>query len=119
MRSIVLAAVMATAACGAAQAQDTPPPGAASPTAGRQLEGPADDCGFLEQAFQEVYAGLRQQPGQGRIGSAPATENPQLVTMYLMIQSNIIQMHTAAGCETTNIIAIARNEAARYSDGGR
>ena len=131
MKSVAMAAVVLALAAGGAAAQEQPaaqpgaaqsgaaPAGAALPTAGQQLQGPGaasqQDCAFLETAFQEAYNGLRRQPAQGSGGGDAAMPNPELMTMYLLIQNNVIQMHTAAKCDTSRIIAIARQETSRYT----
>ncbi|HEV7368598.1 hypothetical protein [Arenibaculum sp.] len=88
-----------------------------------------NDCRFLERSFQEVYDGLRaagqrtqagHPPGgaQGQSGSSMArlaTQNPELVAMFVGIQRNIIMMHQARGCAASDLIAIARQEAEAYS----
>jgi len=90
-----------------------------------QSQGAAgDDCAFLEQSFQEVYDGLREhrrggqqssnQGAQGGGMAQAASQNPQLVTMFVQIQQNIILMHQARGCDAAKLVALARQEAQKY-----
>ncbi|WP_207461540.1 hypothetical protein [Azospirillum sp. SYSU D00513] len=89
--------------------------------------GNESDCAFLERSFQEVYDGLRQigshgqggqGGGQGQGGSMAqmAQQKPELVTMFVGIQQNIILMHGARGCAASDLIAIARAEAGKYGN---
>ena len=70
-----------------------------------------NECQFLERSFQEVYDGMRENRRQtGGMG------DPVLISMYVEIQQNAILMHQARGCNISDLIAIAREEAARYSE---
>lgn len=72
---------------------------------------PEDDCAFLELSFQQVYDGMRDR------GASMREADPQLVTMFVLIQSNIIQMHTALDCDAGKLVDLARQEAAKYMSG--
>jgi hypothetical protein len=86
--------------------------------------GADDDCAFLERSFQEVYDGLRHQgaaggQGQGQQGGAlerVAQQNPQLATMFVEIQQNIILMHQGRGCDASRLVDLARRETSRYAN---
>ncbi len=86
-----------------------------------QADAKQQDCQFLERSFQEVYDGLRgQQRGQGQgqaVMEQAAAQKPELVTMFVGIQQNIILMHTARGCDAGRLVALAREEAQRYGAG--
>lgn len=118
-QAAIALAVAFTPSVAFAQQQDT------GSSAGAQ-----DDCAFLERSFEEVYNGLRETgrqaqagqsqgeaQGQGGPGMAQvATQNPELVTMFVGIQRNIILMHQARGCAASDLIAIARQEAEKYTE---
>lgn len=42
--------------------------------------------------------------------------DPEVVTMYVQIHENIINMHQARGCDIDVLIGMAREEALRYSE---
>lgn len=92
---------------------------------GSTARGADDDCAFLERSFQEVYDGLRHRgaprggQGQGQQAGAlerVAQQNPQLVTMFVEIQQNIILMHQGRGCDASRLVDLARQETARYGN---
>ena len=69
-----------------------------------------DDCAFLQQSFAGVYDGLRQMAG-GDVESA----DPATVTMFTAIQTNIILMAQASGCDVAPMVETAREQLARYA----
>ena len=69
-----------------------------------------DDCAFLQQSFRGVYDGLRMMSG-GDVEQAP----PELVTMFSVIQTNIILLADAADCDMDPMIEVAREQLERYA----
>ncbi len=69
-----------------------------------------DDCTFLQHGFAGVYEGLRQTAGGDVEAADPAT-----VTMFTAIQTNIILLAQAAGCDMGPMIETARDQLRRYA----
>ncbi len=108
MIRIALAAALTAGLAGGAAAQQTQP----APAEGEAAA--MSDCAFLERSFQQVYEGMRERRGQQ--GQEQGQGDPAMVTMFVTIQNNIIMLHTARGCDVSNLIMMARQEADQYSD---
>ena len=85
---------------------------AALPVAAQDAAAPdmGDDCTFLQQSFAGVYEGQRQMAGGDVEAADPAT-----ATMFAAIQTNIILMAQAAGCDMGPMIETAREQLQRYA----
>lgn len=104
MRLPLTVGIAAAAALGSAAAQDV----GAQDAERREM----DDCAFLIRAFEGTYQGIRAE--EGKMDEA----DPALVTMYLQIQSNTLQLAEAAGCDVRPMIEIAREQLSRYEERG-
>jgi hypothetical protein len=83
--------------------------------AAAQVTGAQNDCAFLEQSFQEVYDGMREM-ADGQASAHQGHPDPAVVTMFVGIQTNIILLHEARGCDASKLVELARKEKQQYGD---